>query len=576
VARLASRLILIGALTLLLGWPLLATVLEASGAPWRLARAFRSLGLDRPAATIARAWGDDPEPPSGMALDPAATERLLVDTGRLARPVRLAIETLRLVLGALALALPPATLLALLLFRTDLWGRNLVLVILAIAVFVPLPLHGTAWLGALGNAGRMQAIGTRPVLVGRTGAAIIHALAGLPWVVFLVGVGLRTIEPELEESALLEMPLRRLWTRVTLRRGVGAIAAAALALAVLTAGDMTVTDLLQVRTFAEEAYTQYSLGRGPADAALVSVPPLLVLGLAILLAARRIERADPARLASAYARSRLWPLGRWRVPAGLVVLALMGGLIAIPLSTLAWRAGRVGGRARLGLPPIWSMSGLWGTLGFAASDSAGPIVVSLALAAAAATITAALAWALAWSSRRSAFFQGLLMATLALTLAAPGPVAGMALKLAYRWFAWIHDTPVIVVMAQSLRTLPYALLILWPALSILPPELLESAALDGHGPSGQALRVALPLSWRPLIASWFVAFVLGFGELPATNLLLPPGVTTITFHLWTLLHTGVESHLAGVALVTLAVIAALILGMYATDRLLAFWCDRMA
>ena len=126
----------------------------------------------------------------GSVLDPAATARLLRETGGLARPARLAVETLSLVFMTAALVLPPGILLALLLFRTDTWGRGLLLGILGIAAFVPLPLHATAWLGALGNAGRMQAIGLRPVLVGRTGAAIIHVLACLPWVVFLVGVGL--------------------------------------------------------------------------------------------------------------------------------------------------------------------------------------------------------------------------------------------------------------------------------------------------------------------------------------------------------------------------------------------------
>ena len=80
------------------------------------------------------------------------------------------------------------------------------------------------------------------------------------------------VEPELEESALLDYGPGRVLLRVTLRRGVGAIAAAALAVAVLTAGDMTVTDLLQIRTYAEEAYLQYSLGRGPGGAALVALP----------------------------------------------------------------------------------------------------------------------------------------------------------------------------------------------------------------------------------------------------------------------------------------------------------------
>lgn len=562
----AGRPLLYASFAVLIGWPLLATVLEAGHVPWRLERSLRSVGLDHGADLLARVWGQDPEPATGTALDPVATAEMLDSGGRLARPVRLALETMNLVLWVLLLAIPPATLLALLVFRTDLWGREWLLCILLVVVFVPLPLYATSWLGALGNIGRVQAIGARPVLVGRTGAAIVHALAGFPWAVLILGIGLRTVESELEEAALLEMGTLRVWIRVTLRRSVGFLAAAALALAVLTAGDMTVTDLLQVRTYAEEAYTQYSLGRGPAEAAAVSLPPLLVIGLAIVLAARWLARSDPARLAAAYSRSHRWPLGRWRVPAGILSSLLVLALLAVPLYGLLWRAGRVGGRARLGLPPAWSLSGLWGTLGYSAAESAEPIAVSMALAAAGATVAAVLAWWMAWSSRRSRAARVLLVVSLVLTLATPGPVAGMALKLGYRWFSWIHDTSVIVIMAEAIRTLPYALLILWPALTVLPPELLESASLEGYGPAGQACRVALPLTWQPLLAAWFVAFVLGLGELPATNLVLPPGLTTITFRLWALLHTGVESHLAGVALVTLGVFGGLVLAMLAASR----------
>ena len=47
------------------------------------------------------------------------------------------------------------------------------------------------------------------------------------------------------------------------------------------------------------------------------------------------------------------------------------------------------------------------------------------------------------------------LGTLALTLATPGPVAGMALVLAYRAFPVVYDSPAMVVMAETLRTLPY-------------------------------------------------------------------------------------------------------------------------
>ncbi len=115
--------------------------------------------------------------------------------------------------------------------------------------------------------GRQQLFGWQPILVGRSGAAFVHAMATLPWVVLIAGIGLCAVEPELEESALLDYAPARVLRKVTFRRALGAIAAAALAVAVLTAGDMTVTDLLAIRTYAEESYLQYTQGRGPGAAA---------------------------------------------------------------------------------------------------------------------------------------------------------------------------------------------------------------------------------------------------------------------------------------------------------------------
>ena len=83
--------------------------------------------------------------------------------------MRLAIETLKLVALTELIALPLGISAGFIVFRTDAWGRRPLLGLLALAAFVPVPLHATAWLGALGNAGRMQAIGVRPILVGRWG-----------------------------------------------------------------------------------------------------------------------------------------------------------------------------------------------------------------------------------------------------------------------------------------------------------------------------------------------------------------------------------------------------------------------
>jgi iron(III) transport system permease protein len=132
----------------------------------------------------------------------------------------------------------------------------------------------------------------------------------------------------------------------------------------------------------------------------------------------------------------------------------------------------------------------------------------------------------------------------------------MALVLAYRAIPVVYDSPAMVVMAETLRTLPYSLLILWPFLRSFPQDYLDAAALDGHGPWRRVFRVVLPLSRRPLLAAWAIAFAIGLGELPATNLAAPPGTQPMSVVVWSLLHTGVESHLSGVALLMLTVIAA--------------------
>jgi iron(III) transport system permease protein len=535
ISRLIGRLALSLALVAVVGWPAVATTLEAGTA---LAHPAQALGA------------------SGVSLEPASTAELLREARGRSRPARLAMETINLVVATEAIALPLGIPLALLLFRTDVPGRRVLLGLLALAAFVPLPLHATAWLGALGNAGRAQALGVRPILVGRTGAALVHAFAALPWVILIVGAGLRTVEPELEESALLDYGIGRVLVRITLRRALAAVAASALAVAVLTAGDMTVTDLLQIRTYAEESYIQYNLGNGPGAAALVALPPLIALGMLILLVGQALARSDPARLVSSFTRARRWSLGRWRFAAGALLVAVMGNVTALPLYSLLWRAGRVSGRAALGQPPAWSLAGLFGTLQFAAAEIREPLKASLFWTAAAASVAAALAWELAWAARRSIVWRCIAAATLALTLATPGPVAGMSLVLAYRNWPTIYDSPAMIVMAQTLRSLPYSLLLLWPFLRAFPQDYLDTAALEGRSPSGQIIHLVLPMSRRPLVAAWAIAFAIGLGELPATNLVAPPGTQPMSVLIWGLLHTGVESHLSGVALIMLLAVAA--------------------
>jgi iron(III) transport system permease protein len=136
------------------------------------------------------------------------------------RLASLAQNTLLLVGGTLALALPLGVAGAVLLYRTDLPGRHLLRSVTILALFVPLPLFATAWQATLGTGGWLPVtfwttlppddpdiaatgIAWKPWTQGLLPAIWIHVVAALPWVIWIVGQGLCWVERELEEEALL-------------------------------------------------------------------------------------------------------------------------------------------------------------------------------------------------------------------------------------------------------------------------------------------------------------------------------------------------------------------------------------
>src|SRR5438067_7357590 len=116
-----------------------------------------------------------------------------------------------LAVGAVAIALPLGTLLAVLITRYDLPGRRLAAVSIGMLLFLPLYVQLSGWDAALGKLGwHTLAHGSmaQPILAGMRGAIFIHAMAAVPWVALLVGIGLLQVDPAQEEAALLVAPPR--------------------------------------------------------------------------------------------------------------------------------------------------------------------------------------------------------------------------------------------------------------------------------------------------------------------------------------------------------------------------------
>jgi iron(III) transport system permease protein len=494
------------------------------------------------------------------------------------RVARLWIQTALLAAGAASIAVPLGTLSAVAIFKSDVPGRHLAVLLFTGMLFVPLYVVTGAWDAGFGIQGWFTMstnphLATEPWLAGWRAAIWVHALAAVPWVVLLVGAGLRSVEAEIEEdAATCTAPSRVVW-HITLPRAAPAIVAAAVWVAIVATVEISVTDFFQVRTFAEEVYTQAALGTiGLIDPAVdeESASPVPAAGLwtGVLLAAllAMIAMVAAGRLAGQLSDPPhrppwIWRLDRWRIPAAIGLSSIIILVAGLPLANFVYKAGIRVTATQAGHVRSWSPAKVAERVAAAPAEFRGELWLSARIGVAAATAAVAIALPLAWSmrlARRAPWFR---LAVIALCFTIPGPLLGIALIHAlnqppdspFASLAVLYDSNFAPWLVQTIRALPLATLILWPALASIPQSVLDAAATEGAGWWGRLWRIAVPLRWPAVAAAWLVALAIAIGELAATVLVIPPQPsTTIAVRVFQLLHYGVDDRVAAICLVMVA------------------------
>ncbi len=471
--------------------------------------------------------------------------------------------TLDLVVRTLAVSLPLGTVLAWLVVRTDLPGRRIAAGLLAVALFVPLYLQAAAWQAGFGLQGWYTEVWRGPPLLdGASGAAWIHAMAALPWVVLIVGAGLWLIEPELEEQALLDASPWRVFLHVTARGAAGAVLVAALWVILATAGEMTVTDLFQVRTYAEEVYTSLSIGSLEESSVELLPGALLTAWLAGagLAVAARLSAAD--RPPSLRPR-RVFRLGAARWPLAVVVGLLLAAVIGVPLGNLLYQAGVEVTQTEAGRVRGWSLAKALAIVGEGPWRFRREFGWSLLVGSHAALAAVAVGTGLAWWGRRGPVRGAAVLAVIALGLAVPGPILALAtIRVLNRpglpALNWLYDRSIFAPwLVLTVRCLGPATLVLWHSLRTVPQTLLDAAAVDGAGPAARFWRIVVPGRIGAFALAWLVAFAVALADLAASILVVPPGVKTLSIQIFNLLHYGVYDQVAGICLALIACFAAL-------------------
>jgi iron(III) transport system permease protein len=370
------------------------------------------------------------------------------------------------------------------------------------------------------------------------------------------------VEPELEEDALMRMPAWRVFWKVTLPRAKLSIAAAGLWLALQVGGEITITDMMQVRTFAEEIYTQsavissaeaYPLARVSA----LALPQTVLLAVLALWAVHRWDRTLPPRESMASGR-RLFHLGkvRWGVTlaAGGLILLFAG----TPLASLVWRAGHVDSTG------IWSFHVLSRSLELAFKSDGGQLWTAVVVAVVSATQITIVALVLVWLANTSGRVRLLILAVLVWTWATPGPLLGLALKECIqgllflpepvgRWL-YFGPSPAPLMWSNLVRFVPCAVVFLWPVYRLIPGELHDLARLERRTWFDSWRRVILPLMQGALLSTTCLVALLCLGEVSSAKVVSTAGLPGFAEMIFTQMHYGVTNALAAQCLLLLGIV----------------------
>jgi iron(III) transport system permease protein len=456
--------------------------------------------------------------------------------------------------ASLVLSLP----LAWLTVRTDLPGRKIWTILVAMPLVIPSYVGGFALVATLGPKGMLQdllaplGVDRLPSIYGFPGAFYALTLFTYPYLFLSIRAGLQNLDPATEEaSRSLGYGSWRTFFSVTLPNLRPAIAAGSLLVALYTLSDFGAVSLLRYNSLTRAIYTGYLSSFDRSLASLLSLL-LVVLTIVLLVAERRSRgRARYYRSsAGVLRRGNLMPLGRLKWVAFTFCALVVGAALVAPTGVIVYWLIR-GITAGESFHPVWQV-----TLN---SMKAGT------LAAIAAMI---LALPIAYYQvRQPGRWSTGVYQSVYTGYALPGIVIALSLVFFGANYATVlYQTLAMLIFAYVVRFLPQALGNVQTSLLQINPRVEEAGRSLGLNRRAVFWRITIPLLRPGMLAGAALVFLTTIKELPVTLLLGPTGFQTLATQIWSATDEAFFARAAAPALLLLAVSALSMLLLFSQER----------
>ena len=424
---------------------------------------------------------------------------------------------------------------AFLCLRTDLKFRKIFTWIYIIPLLIPPYIHAIAW-GHLADFFETYFFFD---IHGKLGIIIVLTCSYFPFIVLIAISALKGIDRNMEEAALLNRGRGFTLWKITLPLAMPNIISGAILVFIFSIINVSVPDFLRVKVYPLEIFIQFSAFYDELAAVFLALP---IMGLAYVLILCRnayIKDKSFVQISAGQKRHIRFELGKCRVPALIFCVFPIGCSVFLPVFVLL------------------GVAGPFSTYIEAAVTSTHQIGYSLVLACLGSISTMILGGLTAYIMVRSAdVFSKLLSFCVFIPLAVPA--TAFAIGLIGVWNRGVIDvvygSSLIIIFGYIARFLPFAVIIFLSGLAQIGRNLEETAVMAGASTMKVIGKIVFPLLKQYVSAVFFIVFILSFGELGTTLLIIPPGRETIPIKIYNLMHYGADQLVAALCLILVGII----------------------
>ena len=417
------------------------------------------------------------------------------------------------------------------------WKKGLLSIVrwaIPLLIIIPPYIHVNSWNFLFDNINHiLQNYNISTIYMQGFGASwFIQTIAFLPITSGMALLGMEAINREIIDAGRLLRDDINVFTKVLLPLSSRIILAGAGLVFLLSIIDFTIPSLLQFNVYSLEIFAEFSSTNEPARAFLLSIPLLLISFVVFSGSQHSLKKIE---LSNIWNKSRFnmkmsWPIWFRIFINFAMILFITSMLIPFICMTLASESLQK------------AISGV--------VESADAIKFSIFISLFASLFSLPLSFIAAIGLGKKGKLAKIWWIIAAIPIAVPSSLIGIGIASVWNRdiFGGLYGSIFMPILASTVRFTTIGVMILWSYMSRLDNSLLESAKIFEKNSLYTWLRVKLPMIAPGIIAVFFLCFAFSMGEIGATLIVVPPGMSTVTIKIYNLMHYGGSSTVAGLSL----------------------------